>query len=504
MTDLVAAEAGRATTWQRTSPVAIVFFFGKVLRMLLDAGWPALVGIWGAIQAGKASWIIWAVSSLLALLAVFAVLSWWRFFYRLSDDKVLLRRGVLHREQLTIDFARVQNVRVLEPFYARPFGLALLEIDTAGSAGKEVTLGGIDANLARALRDTIVSEQRQVEAEQEQEQTTDQGNQQQQELLRRNARDITVYGLTHNGLFWVAVVLGAFFSQWDSDSWFSPERVARLVNLQLWDAWQIALLVIGLFMLLPFLSIAGSFWRYHGYVLTREGKTYRRHSGLVSKHDESVKRHKIQSAVWKQNFVARLLGRINLKLRQAKAGAVEHQPNNRKQPFIVPALRPVEAASLTAELIPGAAVLEVPLSRVHRREYIKKNLLFGWTLPLAGAHTGLVFSVGWWTLFLLPLTIALASLILWQCWRKLGYAINGTCGLVRTGFIGTQTTVFELYKAQRVDIRQSPSQRRRGLAHLTIHLASHSMTVPYLTLADAERYRDLALLYTESSRRRWV
>ena len=79
----------------------------------------------------------------------------------------------------------------------------------------------------------------------------------------------------------------------------------------------------------------------------------------------------------------------------------------------------------------------------------------------------------------------------------------GKFGFVRTGFIGRKTTVFPLFKVQKVDISQTPGQRRKGLAHLTIHLASHSLKVPYMPAIDAFRMRDLILYYVESTNRPW-
>ena len=68
---------------------------------------------------------------------------------------------------------------------------------------------------------------------------------------------------------------------------------------------------------------------------------------------------------------------------------------------------------------------------------------------------------------------------------------------------GTRITVFPLFKVQRIDIRQTPGQRRKGLAHLSIHLASHSLNIPYICEGDARSFRDLALYHVESSNRAW-
>jgi putative membrane protein len=87
--------------------------------------------------------------------------------------------------------------------------------------------------------------------------------------------------------------------------------------------------------------------------------------------------------------------------------------------------------------------------------------------------------------------------------RQFGWAVEGGHGYFRNGFVGSSTSVFPLFKVQRVDLQQTPLQRRAGVSTLTVHLASHSLTMPYLRMTDAERLRDLALQAAESSRERW-
>lgn len=71
---------------------------------------------------------------------------------------MLVQRGVLHREALDISFERIQNISIREPFYMRPFGLAVLAVDTAGSSGKEVSLGGVRKDVAEHIRHTIATQ----------------------------------------------------------------------------------------------------------------------------------------------------------------------------------------------------------------------------------------------------------------------------------------------------------------------------------------------------------
>jgi putative membrane protein len=209
--------------------------------------------------------------------------------------------------------------------------------------------------------------------------------------------------------------------------------------------------------------------------------------------------------VWKQNFIARWFGRTNLQLRQASAGSGSEEAQVAgagKAAFQVPALQPAQLTELTGVFLPGCDSAAARFSPVDQQRFVRVNLaivLVIATLPLL-APSILVHPA---VLLLLAPIGGLAWLILRRVARAFGWAVDGGFGYVRNGFIGHTTTVFPLFKVQRVDIRQTPIQHRRGIAHLTVHLASHSLTLPYLRLDDAHRIRDLCLYAAESSRKRW-
>lgn len=500
--------------WQRTSPMAVIFFIARFAHQVVGNGLPAIAGLLAVAATGSDrqwTWLLLGILALASLGLTGSVLSYLRFRFRIIDDRILVHSGVLHREELDIEFNRVQNVSIREPFYMRPFGLALLGIDTAGSGKKEIVLGGIKKTLALTLRETILASKRSPVSP-----DIDIPVKEQQPglLLTRSTRDIVIYGMTVNFLLWVAILFGAL-------SGYMEEIFGQLVDLSsiktsLAVAQEhsgaivtvltgLALMVL-VFLAFSLIGVAGALIRHHGYRLTVDGETYRKQSGLLSRHDESLKQHKIQAVVWKQNFMARLFGRINMQLRLVSAGSgieTGQLPTGPKAAFLVPALHPAEASKLSAEFLPGCETDRVVFSSVHRRRFILKTLAVS-GLPVAvGLSILPTLLVSWMFVLIIPVVLSCFYLLVNQQWKKLGYGIVGEYGFVRTGMIGTQTTLFSLFKVQRIDIRQTPGQRRHGLANLTIHLASHSLAIPYLSLSDAEKFRDLALYYVESADRPW-
>ena len=355
--------------WQRTSPVAAVFFLLKSARQFLINGLPAVaiaVATYAKSSVTIKSWMMTGLLVLALLAAISAISKWIRFRFCIVDDKVLVKSGVFQHEELTVEFGRIQNVSIREPIYMRPFGLALLSIDTAGSGQKEIVLGGIRKSVALQLRETILSrtEGDRPAPEEGIEDVADKSL-----LLSRTVRDIVIYGLTVNFVIWIVVALGAFFgAQGVAENFFSwlssyiqvedllaaVEQAGGLIG-----AFLIGILALFLlFLLLPLISVAGALVRHYGYQLRVDGETYRKNSGLLTRHDESMKRHKIQAMVLKQNFVARFFKRTNMQLRIASAGSGIEKgqlPTGRKSTFLVPALNDDELTELVPEFLPDCA-----------------------------------------------------------------------------------------------------------------------------------------------------
>ncbi|MFK7957872.1 MAG: PH domain-containing protein [Lysobacterales bacterium] len=502
-------------TWHRTSPVAVVFYLIRALKFLVTDGFammaPAVA--WYATATGGMK--IWA-AAWFGILAVggmiWAILNYLRFRYQITDNQVLVRRGVMTREQLNIDFDRVQDTSIDEPFYVRPFKLAVLKLDTAGSAKKEIALAGIDIELANQIRHTLLTFRPTAADAQTPAQDDDEIASVDQVILRRSKLQIARYGLTANGLLWVAVTFGVLAGTVGNDTWSGIGQII-LVKLQLGTLFDgsgvskglaISGLLVGLPLLLALFSVLGALWKYANYQLSHDGGSFRRSSGLISRQQQTLKRTKAQVAVWKQNAIARYLNITNLQLRLVSAGqevSGNGMPMNTPA-FLVPALTDSELLPITQQFLPSAPDQRPQFSGIDRRYHLKRCLWY-WVIPVAGVTTTSTFFLGAWAI-VVPLTgLLIAVLTAWLRSGKFGVAVIGATGFVRSGFIGTNTAVFSLRKVQRFDVTTSPGQRRRGLATLHVHMASHSISVPYLPEAVAQQFADLSLYHAESNNTPW-
>ena len=126
--------------WRRTSPLAILFFFGKLIRDIVKHGWQGLAPLAISLFAFKGDLTkIAAIAGIgfVVVTSLIAVLNYWFFRFQLTGDSIQIRQGVLKRKQLDIKFDRVQGINTEQNIVFRALGLVTVKFDTAGSSGDE-------------------------------------------------------------------------------------------------------------------------------------------------------------------------------------------------------------------------------------------------------------------------------------------------------------------------------------------------------------------------------
>lgn len=108
------------------------------------------------------------VAAVLLLIVLAFYLSWRVHSFRITDEVVEVRRGLIRRSHRKGRLDRIQGINIVRPFFARLFGAARLEIDVAGHDAN-IRLDYLSSSSADGLRLDILrlaSGTREREAEQ--------------------------------------------------------------------------------------------------------------------------------------------------------------------------------------------------------------------------------------------------------------------------------------------------------------------------------------------------
>lgn len=105
--------------------------------------------------SGMAGWVLLAIAVILILCIGVFYLAWRMHSFRIGDDAVEVRSGMLFRTHRKARLDRIQGINLSRSLFARIFGAAKLEISVAGQDAN-VQLAYLGSKLADALRREIL------------------------------------------------------------------------------------------------------------------------------------------------------------------------------------------------------------------------------------------------------------------------------------------------------------------------------------------------------------
>ncbi|MEX0976255.1 MAG: PH domain-containing protein [Woeseia sp.] len=441
-------------------------------------------------------------SVFLALIGATAALRYWFFGYCITETSILIRDGIFNKRQLDISYARIQAINTQQNILYKQLGLVTVTFDTAGSSAAEGYLPAVKSELVAALERRIRQQPAVLPVPHESESAS--APPERRELLRLTAGDIVLNGLSSGRVFLLFALAGPIGEYVDTHFKESIEESAVIEALTAANASPgsgilVALVVIAAIVLLLFgISIVGSFLRYHGFAVTAGDERLRSTGGLLTRHEHSITKAKVQSVVIIQPAALRLFRRFRLRVRQISSGRA-----GSSRDFVVPICRRGDVPVLKREIF-GEELADLspdpfasgfsPVSPYYLRSRI---VLFG-VLPSIAALIGL-WPVAGPKAFLALCWLVPSSIYFWLSWRRFGSSVLQNGFALRSGLIGYRVNVWLHRKVQRLTITQSPFQRRRKLASIRFHLASGSVSLPFVDNAMALQLQDYLLYRIESS-----
>lgn len=502
--------------WQRISPIALLFFTERLIKFFvgnLVAFLPALYfgydGLKENPQLGLA-----IIVGILLFICLTTFLNYYFFQYRLTQDHIEIRSGVLSKKHINLPFSKIQNVKLEQPIYYRPFNYTCLQLDTAGSAKQEAQIVALKVDFAEQLKKEILaqhSKTHHAESPDDSAELTSDAVENEIILNTRSITDLVIHGITNNRIWIFLGGLAPFFDNIASYivSTFSDFgiNIEQLLTFADKPMWQITLYAVTLtfLILLPFIffSIAGAVITFYHYTLSKVGDRYIRRSGLLTKYEVSMRLSRLQMVIRQQDWLDLLLKRINLKFEQANNVLTQHQAGAQNNRIIVPSIFAYQCAALVDDVYPNNQMMTIDYQRISKR-FLLRNLVFI-LLPLYSLVAVFLTVTGKTQLLwgITPLAI-FAALLIFMRWYRWGYASDDNFIYIRRGFFGVDYLCFEHYKVQQVKFKQSWFQQRHQLCSISVVLAAGAINLPFIKADKGSAMLDEVLYQVESSGKSWM
>lgn len=492
---------------QRLHPATLLFDIAKHVRSLAV---PAVLVLFGASQStggpggmfGRvpAGWEVWLLVLLVPAVA-FSVVRYLTFRLRYDAHELVIRSGLLFRNERHVPFAKIQNLDAVQNVFHRLLGVVEIRVETGGGKDEEARLSVLPMAALDEMRRRVF-EGRSAEPVPATmgEAVTATADTARQTLLHLPVRELLLCGFLENkgmimigagfGVVWETGVLNGLldrvFGDETSGGGFFRDIARGVVEGEGVPLPAITVVLVGLPVLLLFVrvvSMAWAFLRLYDFRLTRVREDLRIEFGLLTRVAATIPIRRVQTLTIRQGPLHRWLGRASVRVETAGGGAGPNAAGPRDREWLAPLIRVAALPGLLDQIVPGFDVTAVAWQPVHPRAFrraVKPRLAFAAIAAVAWA-----IAVGSSAILVLMLLLAWAVIGARQYVRHLQWAEHDEVVLMRSGWIWRQQTLARANKIQSVSLHHSPFDRRWAMARVRVDTAgagvtSHRVYIPYL------------------------
>lgn len=251
--------------------------------------------------------------------------------YRLTESELILRKGILRRRVLHINYAHIQTVQHSQWFFFKPFGVESLTVETAAHAGNqpEVTLTAVPLTVAQMIDQrqqtlrtgaagsvaaesvvaTAVPTGPQQAAATSMSAPTNAVSAEQNTSAplythQLDFSELLAYALTSLGFVSTLLLICSFGSYIGEVPWLEHFMSSTLAQLAAAALVGLAVLVLTLAFLISLVTTMARYWHFTVSFDGTEVKTAR---GLLQTNRVAAPVRRIQAVRYKQNIIRQLL-----------------------------------------------------------------------------------------------------------------------------------------------------------------------------------------------------
>ena len=493
---------------QRLHPVSILFALGASLKAL---ALPALLVLFTSSRSGRGpggflgmpqgNWEAWAMLLLVPATAV-AVARYWSFRLRYDESELVIRTGILFRNERHVPYARIQNLGAVRNVFHRLLGVTEVRVETGSGTEPEAVISVLPVEAFEEMRRRVFAARaprRDVPEAQTAADAAAVTPMLERTLLTLPIRELALHGVVENRTL---LVVGALFGLlWElglvesvADRLFGDASYGRgvmrdvLAALAAGDVPLLRLLltvaaVAGALAALQAASIVWTIVRLHGFRLSRAGEDLRTEFGLFTRVTTTIPLRRIQTMTVHEGPLQRVVSRVGVRVETAGGVSARAGAATAEREWIAPILRRAALPDLVREILPELDLAAARWQPVHPRAF--RRAVKGAIAAAAAVSLVAAIVAGWAALaglvILLPWAVFAARMHV----RHLGWAADGDVVMFRSGWIWRRMTVARVVKIQAVTALQSPFDRRTGMGRIRVDTAgasdrSHRVDVPYL------------------------
>ena len=470
---------------ERLHPISLLFGLGAVA--------------WGLLAVALVSGVNSCILVLFLPSVVGSVARYLSFRYWLGEDEMVIREGILRRNERHIPYARIQNIDLIQNLLHRFFKVAVVRIETASGGTPEAVISVLTLPVIEDMRSRVFRDRSAGAGAMAEDATGDDGL-----LLALPTRELAIFGaISNKGLVMVAAAFGVASQTGTLDRYFDNqiwvERVIReetpvpqipVLSSTLTTVLLVAAAVIALLLVLRLLSVLWAIIKYHAFRLDQHGDDLRAEYGLLTRVTATIPRHRIQLVTVNLTPLHRLFGRASVQVDTAGGGGSDqNNPSGvQERQWLAPVIPRRQALGLVRSVMPESRLEHLDWQPISPRAW--RRLFRRWLALLLLLVAASLAPLGGWSLALAALGLPLAFVHAQLYAQRTGYALTPAAVLYRSGCWVRRVSIVPFGKIQVLGLHQTPFDQRNAMASVRVDtagatLGGHSVAIAYLDTESA-------------------
>jgi putative membrane protein len=437
---------------KRLHPTAIFINSGKKIKRVIIP----LIGLafLGHKDEGRVLFTLMASIAVIIFTLFSSAISWFRYTYHLEKEELRIEYGIFIRKKRYISFERIQSLDMTEGVLHRLFGLAKVQVETAGgdlSDGAEAVLAAISKKEAMYIQDYFNSHKASVKMMEGLE------NHQEEELIFQiTTIQLLLLSLTSGGAGVIISAVLALLSQMDD---FIPYKkwFGGLEKLVSGSMMFFSILVFIGFVLIWIIALLGTMLKYANFTVIKKDGDLIISQGLLERRQITIPVKRIQSIRMSENWFRQMLGYATVYVESAGGVALDTKESN---VILFPMIKRKQIVSTIDRYLTDYKIV-TSFKRLPKRA-LSRYIMRSWYFVVPIVVVSILLLKAWGSISLILLLIVTYWAFL--KYKDAGWNLENQQLSLQYRTLNRHTVFMKKNRIQTIEVYESYFQRKKQLA----------------------------------------
>jgi putative membrane protein len=492
---------------QRQSLIGILVMFTDTFQKIARAMWPLLVVWVFKFNELNKLYLVLTLVGIIAVVGIVAYLQYWHFTFYIDEDndEFVINKGVLNKSKIAIQLHKIQQVNINQSFIQRLIGVHALDVDTAGSNKKEVSIRAISHDLAIALKTKLLSEAKSVSKNQETSEFVI--PEKEEPFIKISFLSLIKIGITSNYVRSFGLLFAFFWTIYENIQNIGRNNDTVDANIEDYINANIAmysamLFIIIIFVLILVFNLGRTIIKYFDFKIAKQNHSLLLSYGLLNTKSTIIKPEKVQIVALSQNWLQKKMDVLNFKIKQASGSETDSE--NKKSAIEIPGCNELEKENILKLLFN-----EIPEKGAALKPNIRKiivSVILYIILPMVA-----LFLVAAYIkpelydyVYVVPLYVVFVGLLLFFGFRNSRLFVAEKFIIRQSGAWDIDREIIEPHKIQAITTSQLFWHKSANIGSVTLHTAGGNISFHLGNFTRIKELVNLWLYQVETTEKNWM